>query len=96
MNRTLIHSLLATALVLPWSGAAWADAAAGQKLHDQHCLKCHDTHVYTRKDHSVRSLSGLRNRIRMCEMSRGLHWSDSQFQDVVDYLDSHFYHFGGK
>ena len=29
------------------------DSAAGKKLHDAHCMTCHDTSVYTRKDRQI-------------------------------------------
>ena len=36
------------------------DGAEGKRLHDASCTGCHDTAVYTRKDHHVQSLDGLK------------------------------------
>lgn len=75
------------------TSASAADLSAGKTLHDAHCLKCHDSGVYTRADHRVGSLAGLRKQVIRCEQSLGLAWFDEQIDDVVQYLNTTYYTF---
>lgn len=70
-----------------------ADIQAGKKLHDQHCMQCHDSGVYTREDRRVNSLAGLTKQVRRCEQSLGLKWFDQDIENVVQYLNQNHYHF---
>ena len=84
-------TLFFAALLL--AGPATAGADEGRALHDAHCLKCHDSNVYTRKNRRVTSLEGLRKQIRRCEQSLGLRWFDDQLDSVVRYLNDNYYHY---
>lgn len=70
-----------------------ADLKAGQALYETNCLKCHDSGIFTRPDHKVKSLDGLRKQVQRCELSLGLTWFDDQRENVVQYLNSNFYKF---
>ncbi|RRQ22777.1 cytochrome c family protein [Thiohalobacter thiocyanaticus] len=72
---------------------AAADIQAGKNLHDQHCMQCHDSGVYTREDRRVNSLAGLTKQVRRCEQSLGLKWFDEDIENVVQYLNQNHYHF---
>ncbi len=85
--------LLLIPLLLVTASAA-ADARRGKQLHDSHCMKCHDTGVYSRSNRFVRSPDALRAQVDRCGLNAGARWSDTDIQDVVDYLDQAFYHFG--
>jgi mono/diheme cytochrome c family protein len=90
----IAHRHLALGIVIglsfsPLAGAA--DLKAGQALHDEHCLKCHDSGVYTREDRRISSLDGLRKQVKRCELSLGLTWFDEQVEDVVHYLNATYY-----
>ena len=70
------------------------DAAAGKRLLDTYCMRCHDTSVYTRKDRQIQSLPGLRRQVKACgDMSTRRDFSAAETQDVVKYLNEHFYRF---
>lgn len=73
--------------------AAAADIQAGKKLHDQHCMQCHDSSVYTREDRRVNSLEGLHKQVRRCDQSLGLRWFDQDLENVVQYLNQTHYKF---
>ncbi|BCO30173.1 hypothetical protein TspCOW1_02760 [Thiohalobacter sp. COW1] len=73
--------------------AAAADAQAGKKLHDQHCMQCHDSGVYTREDRRVNSLEALHKQVRRCDASLGLRWFDQDVENVVEYLNQTHYRF---
>ena len=75
------------------AGPASAATGQGQALHDKHCLRCHDSSLYTRDNRRVKSLDGLRKQIRRCEQSLGLRWFDDQLDSVVRYLNDNYYHF---
>ena len=50
----------AHAAVLP------GDSAEGKRLHDVNRMGCHDTGIHTRKNHLVRSLDELKERLGDC------------------------------
>lgn len=84
--------LLLAVTALPFAATA-ADLKAGQALHDAHCMKCHDSGVYTREDRRIASLDGLRKQVARCELSLGLTWFDDQRENVVQYLNNAYYKF---
>ena len=69
------------------------DSAAGKKLHDAHCMTCHDTSVYTRKDRQIKSLAALNEQLGECTHMAQVTLSDSQQKDVIKYLNEQFYKF---
>ena len=75
------------------AGCYAADLNRGQALHDEDCLVCHDSSVYTRETRRMQSLAELAARVEMCQQDVGAEWDDSQFDDVVSYLNSAFYKF---
>jgi hypothetical protein len=77
----------AQAAVLP------GDAAEGKRLHDANCSGCHDTAVYTRKDHTVRSLDGLKQQFESCSHMAKKEFSQTQAQNIIKYLNDQFYKF---
>jgi cytochrome c2 len=88
--------LLATLSILLASSAYAAlpgDAAVGKRLHDANCTECHDSSVYTRKDHTVRSLDELQHQLAGCAHAAKKDFSAAQSQDIIKYLNDRFYHF---
>ncbi|MBL8470980.1 MAG: cytochrome c [Rhodocyclaceae bacterium] len=76
------------------------DMAAAAKLHDQKCLGCHvgnfggdGSAVYTRKNRIVHSLSGLRQRVALCNSQSGAGWFEEEEQAVAAYLNQRYYNF---
>lgn len=69
------------------------DPVAGKRLHDAHCTGCHDTAVYTRADHSVRSLAALERQFQACSHMANTEFTPAQAQDVIKYLNDEFYGF---
>lgn len=86
--------LLTLFLTLFFSGYAVADASIGKELHDEYCLKCHGTEVYSRKDRFVKNMAGLNKQIKRCQLSVGAQWFEEEAADVADYLNTEFYQFG--
>jgi hypothetical protein len=69
------------------------DGAEGKRLHDANCMACHDTAVYTRKDHSIRSLDGLKQQLEGCSHMAKKEFSPAETQHIIKYLNDRFYRF---
>ena len=75
------------------ASASAADIKNGEALHQDNCIKCHDSSVYTREVKRVKNLPGLGKQVRFCKDNLGLTWFDDEVEDVTDYLNSNYYHF---
>lgn len=90
-----ILSLIAMTFVATSVRAALpGNEAEGRRLHDASCTGCHDTGVYTRKDHRVLSLGGLKHQVDNCTHMAQKEFSPAEKQDILKYLNDEFYHFG--
>ena len=69
------------------------DGADGKRLLDANCMGCHDTAVYTRKDHVVRSLDGLKQQFEDCSHMAKKEFSPAEVQNIIKYLNDRFYRF---
>lgn len=74
--------------------------AQGKALHDVACLQCHASltggkpnSLYTRSDHKIKTLSGLKKQVKGCALAADANWTEQQHKDVVNYLATTFYHF---
>lgn len=70
-----------------------ADSGEGKILHDQSCMKCHDTSVYSRTDKRIKSLDTLQAQVSRCTKPAGAEWSKEEVSSVVNYLNTEFYHY---
>ena len=93
MKQTLTFALMMTAFAaLPAS----ASDAVGKQLQQTNCQQCHDDSIYTRKNSIIHSLPELQARVEFCESANNKHWTDTQIEQVVNYLNNTFYHFPTK
>jgi hypothetical protein len=84
------------AMLLLTAGAHAAlpgDSAEGKRVHDAYCTSCHDTSIYTRKDHVVRSLGELKGQLGGCSHMAKKDFTPAQTQDLIKYLNDRFYRF---
>ena len=66
----------------------------GKALHDAHCLRCHDTTIYTRKDRKIHTPAELEAQVARCAAGpANVQWSQRQIDAVASYLRQDFYHF---
>ena len=65
----------------------------GEKMHTEHCYKCHTDQVYIRDDRFVKSLSALRKQVVRCKDNTGTPWFDEDTQAVVQFLNQKYYKF---
>jgi mono/diheme cytochrome c family protein len=77
-----------------------AVSAQGQALHDAACLQCHASlsngnpyQLYQRQDRKVKTLDGLRKRVKNCAVAADVSWTNEQREAVVTYLRENFYQF---
>ena len=69
------------------------DVVEGRRLHDAHCMACHDTAVYTRKDRKMRSLDAVRAQLQNCAHMAKAELSAAQEQHLLKFLNEQFYRF---
>jgi hypothetical protein len=69
------------------------DGTEGKRLHDAYCTGCHDIAIYTRKDHVVRSLDGLKQQLQACSHMANKEFSPTEAQNLLKYLNDRFYRF---
>ncbi|MHC8441475.1 MAG: cytochrome c [Candidatus Eutrophobiaceae bacterium] len=65
----------------------------GQRLHNQHCTRCHSVAMYTRKGRAMNSLVELRERVQHCELGEELTWFEEETEAVAYWLNETYYHF---
>ena len=80
-------------LALWTSPALAADSAAGKKLYDASCSKCHDSSIHTRPDHKIKSLDALDKQLMGCSQAAHADLSDADRANVEQYLNDQFYKF---
>ena len=93
-----MKSILCVLLLILLMPSAYAaelpgDSADGKRLHDANCMGCHDTSIYTRKDHLIRSLDALKEQLGDCSHMAKKEFSESETQGLLKYLNDQFYHF---
>lgn len=92
-RHNVIACLTAAILLAIGTSLQAADADKGKSLHDEHCMRCHDSSVYTRSDRLISSLPALETQVRRCDNALGTTWFDEEISDVVQYLNQSYYKF---
>lgn len=92
MNNNLARLITALIMLLTQT-AAIADMENGRTLTERNCTGCHDDSMYTREDPRVTTLGALQKQVRRCETNLGLTWFDEETNDVINYLNTQYYHF---
>ena len=62
-------------------------------FHQTNCTGCHDSSVYTRDKHRVKSLPQLESQVRMCDSNLGKKLFDDDILSLTHYLNDSYYHF---
>lgn len=82
-------------LWLPIGASAEAGKGISAKqLHEQHCLACHTTGIYTRPTRFISTKGALHAQVARCarEAAR-VDWSEAQVDAVTEYLNDRYYGF---
>ncbi|MCK4708061.1 MAG: cytochrome c [Gammaproteobacteria bacterium] len=93
MRNTIIFLSVAGFSAFFSMSANAADSKNGDKLHGNNCTRCHDSAVYTRENKRVSTLPKLGKQVRFCKDNLGIAWFDDEVNDVVDFLNTNYYHF---
>jgi cytochrome c553 len=93
-----MRSILGVSLLILLMPSAYAtelsgDSADGKRLHDANCMGCHDTGIYIRKDHLIRSLDALKKQLGDCSHMAKKEFSAIETQNIIKYLNDQFYQF---
>lgn len=82
------------------TGLAANEALLEPEHYRQNCIACHarmtggdGAPLYRRKDRLVKDYATLVERVAYCRKSVGAAWSEAQENEVVRYLNRHFYRF---
>jgi mono/diheme cytochrome c family protein len=77
-----------------------ADASAGKRLVNQHCISCHaasfggdGSGIYTRELRKVKNAKALAAQVRNCNTMLGLKWFEDEELNVAKYLNQQYYKF---
>lgn len=98
-NGRAFKVLLAQVLVCAAAGMMYslptqaANQERGRALYENQCETCHDGWAHSPAHRKARSLADLRRRTAAWSTHGGLDWSSEEIDDVVEYLNAHFYHF---
>ena len=93
MKIILCVSLLILLTPSAYAAELPGDSADGKRLHDANCMGCHDTGIYTRKDHHIRSLDALKKQLASCSHMAKKEFSAIETQNIIKYLNDQFYQF---
>ena len=96
MNKLLLPVLICLAMgALPAQAIPFAkgDPKAGKALHDKSCVACHDSKMYTRTQHKVKTSAQLAGRVSGCNANTGAGWFPEEELHVSSYLNQQFYKF---
>jgi hypothetical protein len=80
-------------LICMLAGAAPAGAFDPAEYHQAQCTRCHDSTVYTRPEHQIKSYDGLESRVARCDLNLALNLPDAELSQLVDYLNTNYYKF---
>ncbi len=92
--KTLIPTVSLGCLL--FAGAASANSETfelGKELHDNNCVRCHDSSMYTREESRIDDIDSLRTMVRGCQNNFDLAWFDDEVNAVAHYLNQKYYHF---
>ncbi|MCW8911029.1 MAG: hypothetical protein OQK76_10480, partial [Gammaproteobacteria bacterium] len=66
----------------------------GEQLHNDKCLACHTTQIYSRDDRRVKTLQALSNQVNNCMKGPAkAEWTEIETNSVINYLNQKFYKF---
>jgi mono/diheme cytochrome c family protein len=91
MSKSVCSGVAAVALLALALPAAAADLDRGRSLHDNHCVLCHTTSVYTREDRLANSYLEVRQQVQRWQENTKLRWSPTDIDNVTEYIAEKYY-----
>lgn len=96
-SRFITITMVLSLSIMGLSAANASDNAAsienGKKLYAANCTACHDTKIHTRPNRIIHTYGDLVNRVKFCDAQAKAGFSESQINDVAEYLNANFYKF---
>ena len=86
-----MKTLLLMTLLLS-SSAIFANEE-GKELHEESCMRCHGSEMYTRDNSRIQNHFDLRSQVSACANNLGTGWFPDEEKSVVDYLNGQYYMF---
>lgn len=77
-----------------FASAASADSGRGKLLYENQCSACHESSMHVRGNHKAKSIAEIRAEVQRWSATQKLNWGPAEINDVTDYLDENFYHYG--
>ena len=68
-------------------------SSRGQLLYENHCIVCHDSRANIREKRKSRSVADIEKWVFRWAQHLKLEWSRAEINDVIKYLNQHFYQF---
>jgi len=65
----------------------------GRELHEESCMRCHGSEMYTRDNSRIQNHLDLRSQVSACANNLGTGWFPDEEKSVVDYLNQTHYKF---
>lgn len=90
---TTVALLMGTILPLSAGSADIPDPRRGQALYENHCQFCHTPKVHSRPNKLALTRNELRGIVNHWQRQQNLAWTDSEIDDVVEYLNRTKYRF---
>jgi len=93
-TKTLAFIVAAAfSLTTAWAADRAPNVAHGKILHNKNCTGCHDNRLYTRPNRIIHTFADLHARVQFCDAAANANFSLDDLNDVVEYLNTHFYKF---
>ena len=65
----------------------------GEKIHEDHCYKCHTEQIYSRDNRIAKSINALGKQVQQCKDANNTPWFDEETDAVVHFLNKQYYKF---
>jgi hypothetical protein len=65
----------------------------GKELHDEACIRCHDSEIYTRFESRIENHFDLKRQVSFCSSNLSTGWFPEEEEAVIDFLNSTYYKF---
>ncbi len=83
---------MVAAVLVPASALA-GNTERGRLLYENHCTVCHTSVAHVREQRIAHSVDDIRKQVLRWSGQLNLEWRAEEVADVVEYLNSNYYHF---
>lgn len=91
----LLTFSLAAGILLSGAGLVQAEDFDAEAFHQEKCMTCHGTEVYTRPNRRIDSLSALETQVARCDANLSTQLFPQDLESLVKHLNGEYYKFDG-